>query len=172
MFTTIVGSLIFGVIIDKYNRYSAFCSASIHLIAFAASIIQLVSFVILVYVPDRNYRWVVYLAFVLYGISNAIYLTSYWPCIKFTVPSRLTTTAYGLNFCLQASLMVLGPLLTGYVIDKTKKYSEGYYGASLVFVVIAVCSTVVGAIVMISDYNRDRILYDKIPQLEGLELDA
>ena len=137
-----------------------------------ASVIQLTSFVILTFISDNSSKWIIYLAFVLYGISGAIFLTSYWPCIKFTVPSGLSATAYGLNFCFQATLMFLGPILIGYVIDKTKRYSGGYYGATLVFVVIAFFSSVVSGIVFICDYKGGRILYDRTPQLEGMELDS
>lgn len=170
MFTVIAASLICGVIVDKYKRYSAFCMSVITIIAFLASLIQLLAFLILVFIPDNAPEWIIYFAFVLYGLSLAIFLTSYWPCVKFTVPSDLSATAFGLSFCFQAILMFLGPILTGYIIDKTKEYSGGYFAATIVFVVIGLFSTIVSGIVLISDYKKKRILYDRIPQLEGMEL--
>lgn len=172
MFTIIGGSLICGIIVDKYKRYSAFCISFITIIAFLASLVQLIAFLILACIPDNAPKWIIYFAFVLYGLSFAIFLTSYWPCIKFTVPSGLSATAFGLSFCFQAILMFLGPILTGYIIDKTKEYSGGYFAATIVFVVIGLFSTIVSGIVLITDYKKDRILFDQIPQLEGMELDA
>lgn len=140
-------------------------------IAFAASLLQVGSFVVLTFIPDTSPKWVICSAFLLYGVSNALFLTSYWPCIKLVVPSGLTATAYGLNFCLQAVLMMSGPLLTGYVIDKTKENSGGYYGSSLVFLLVSVVSAVIGLIVLVKDLKGERALYDKIPKAEGMELE-
>ena len=155
MITIIIGSLVCGIIIDRIKRYSTF--------SIIASVLQLAGFVILTFVSDDVPKLVIFICFGLYGLSSAIFLTSYWPCIKFVVQSGLTTTAYGLNLCLQDIFMFMAPIFIGMVIDKTVEYSGGYKFAVVIFSLIALSSTITSIAVYYVDYKHKRVLHDKTP---------
>ena len=122
----------------------------------------MINFALLASLPDVVPSFMIYLFFVLHGLFVSMFMSAFWPCIKYVVPNALTTTAYGITFCIQDSMIFLGTVLTGTVIDATVKYSGGYFWSSVMFFGIAFFATVIGGIVLVLDYKRDSILYNGI----------
>jgi len=67
------------------------------------------------------------LFFPIFGLCCTLFMGSYWPCIKFVVDKSLTTTAYGICFCIQDIFGFFMPLIIGQIIDHTKNIMGGYY---------------------------------------------
>ena len=77
----------------------------------------------------------VYLFFVFHGLFSSLYIATFWACIKYAtvlydrivVAKNMTTTAFGLAFCIQDFLIFFGPIFTGLVIDKNSSPARGYF---------------------------------------------
>lgn len=149
---------IFGLIIDRVGRYAMF--------SFMASVIQVIGFIIITCLPQTASKYWLYFCFTVYGTGNAIFVTSFWPCVKFIIPKGFTTTAYGLIFCIQDAMMFLGPILAGLVVDATKHYSGGYRYVSLMFLLTSFLSAIIGMVIFILDYKTDKILYKGLREHE------
>lgn len=148
----ICGNPVFGFLIDRLGRYSTCC--------FLGSAGMALSFVLLCLLPDDSSRWAVYLWALLYGASTSLVITASWPGIKLVIPEELTSTAYGLSFSIQDGMLFLGPVFTGLIVDATKKYSGGYFWASVFFLAISLCSTAIGWMLVSIDSSGKSELYE------------
>eukprot|EP00826_Nyctotherus_ovalis_P032252 TRINITY_DN2600_c0_g8_i2.p1 TRINITY_DN2600_c0_g8~~TRINITY_DN2600_c0_g8_i2.p1 ORF type:complete len:112 (-),score=19.40 TRINITY_DN2600_c0_g8_i2:16-351(-) len=88
-----------------------------------------------------------------------MFMSSYWPCVKLIIPSKLTTTAYGLAYCMQNLLLVIGPAVAGIIIDKTELTSGGYLWCAVFLFGLSVATAVVGLVVLLWDCNGTAVLY-------------
>jgi len=82
------------------------------------------------------------------------------------VPSGLTTTAYGIAFCMQNSMLFISPIIAGLIIDSTQKYSGGYFWVTLYFFALGFCGAIVGIIIMVLDNAKNSHIYRGVPVIE------
>lgn len=122
------------------------------------------NFVYLVALPDNPHVLYIYLFFVIHGAASSMFMSSYWPCVKLIIPSNLTTTAYGLAYCMQNLLLVIGPAVAGIIIDRTELTSGGYLWCAVFLFGLSVGTAIVGLIVLLWDYNGSAVLYRGIPE--------
>ncbi len=85
------------------------------------------------------------------------------------MPQAFTTTAFGLAFCIQDTFLFVGPMLSGLVIDRTKGQVGGYFWAVVLFAALALMATVVGTVILASDYYGPSRLYKGPGKVEGSE---
>jgi len=132
-----------------------------------AAFVSMVNFTVLTYLPENVDPNFIYAFFIMHGICMSLFLTAFWPCIKFVVPSGMTTTAYGLTFSIQNALLFLGPSCTGIVIDATEMLDGGYFWATLFFALLSIASAIMGGVVLGLDlYKGNGVLYKGEPDTE------
>jgi len=116
------------------------------------------NFFYLTLLPDNIHDSFVYFFFIVHGLAYSLFMSAYWPCIKFIVPSHLTTTAYGLSYSAQNIMLFLGPAVTGTIIDSTKHISGGYFWSSIFLLFISILTALVGLIIYLYDHKDSEAL--------------
>jgi len=133
---------------------------------FISTVGILCNFAYLASLPDNSSYFYVYIFFILHGIFSSIFITAFWPCIKYVISNSLTATAYGIAFSFNELVYFVAPLVTGLVIDKTKMNKGGYFWSTLVFFLWAFIAMNIAASILVSDYRNSAVLYKGFEQIE------
>jgi len=144
---------IFGKIVDKIGKRALIMQFSITLLIVAHCIVA--------FMPDSepgspNYFIVVPL--VMMGVFYATYAAIIWPCYPLVVEVRALGTAFGIVTACQNAMLVVAPLLVGYIHDNTTGDGTGYFWTEIFLIGIAVCGWLCNLVVNVADVSRGKIL--------------
>jgi len=159
----IVGNPLFGYIIDRTKRFT--------LLLMIASSLTVVNFAFLCVIPNAGHKNLVYLFHISHGVAISLYISAFWPCIKFAVPGGLTSTAYGTAYCMNNALLFISNISVGIIVDTTIKSSGGYFWAAFFIFCMAIVSVAFTILIMLCDYRRNfNNIYNGIPCIEDTNI--
>ncbi len=108
---TVLFTPLFGWIVDKYGK-------SATLMIFGSLLL------LIVHILFGLTHFDVYLLMVLLGIAVSLVPAAMWPSVAKIVPTSRIGSAYGAMFSLQNLGLFAVPILAGFILDSTNKYSD------------------------------------------------
>ena len=138
-------SIFIGILVDKIGRRLNFILLG-NLFVFLAFFISIAT---PVSCPATSYSEV--LPLTLIGLSYAIFGSTLWSAISFTVEPHATGTAYGITHCFLNIGRVIFPTVSGIINEQTKQVEGGYFYETLFWIFISMISFVTTLILQFLD---------------------
>ena len=139
-FFTVVGTPLFGILVDKIGKATAWM--------ITGSCLVLTSHLLIAFAPEGVPAWG-YLAISLLGVGYSLVPAAMWPSVPKIVPEKNLGTAYSLIYWIQNMGMMLVPIFVGgifkrYVIDASSHAQQitAAVRAEYIFIglgIVAVC---------------------------------